>query len=72
MIQFRITASSTFDIKDHSLIVGVEYEQRFDRSYSIGARGLWTLMRLLQNDAIRELDLNNPMLPTITEYSKTP
>ena len=59
--QFRITASSTFDIKDHSLIVGVEYEQRFDRSYSIGARGLWTLMRLLQNDAIRELDLNNPI-----------
>ena len=59
--QFRITASSTFDIKDHSLIVGVEYEQRFDRSYSIGARGLWTLMRLLQNDAIRELDLNNPV-----------
>ena len=59
--QFRITASSTFDIKDHSLIVGVEYEQRFDRSYSIGASGLWTLMRLLQNDAIRELDLNNPI-----------
>jgi len=59
--QFRITASSTFDIKDHSLIVGVEYEQRFDRSYSIGARGLRTLMRLLQNDAIRELDLNNPV-----------
>jgi len=58
--QFRITASSTFDIKDHSLIVGVEYEQRFDRSYSIAATGLWTLMRLLQNDAIRELDLNNP------------
>jgi hypothetical protein len=57
--QFRITASSTFDIKDHSLIVGVEYEQRFDRSYSLGARGVWTLMRLLQNDAIRELDLNN-------------
>jgi len=58
--QFRITASSTFDIKDHSLIVGVEYEQRFDRSYSVGATGLWTLMRLLQNDAIRELDLNRP------------
>jgi len=59
--QFRITASSTFDIKDHSLIVGVEYEQRFDRSYSLGASGLWTLMRLLQNDAIRELDLDNPI-----------
>ncbi|MEY2963812.1 MAG: hypothetical protein RL754_1073 [Bacteroidota bacterium] len=59
--QFRITASSTFDIKDHSLIVGVEYEQRFDRAWSLGATGLWTLMRLLQNDAIRELDLNNPV-----------
>ncbi len=59
--QFRITASSTFDIKGHSLIVGVEYEQRFDRSYSLGATGLWTLMRLLQNDAI-EVDLNNPLL----------
>ena len=59
--QFRITASSTFDIKDHSLIVGVEYEQRFDRSYNVRATGLWTLMRLLQNDAIRELDLNNPI-----------
>lgn len=59
--QFRITASSTFDIKDHSLIVGFEYEQRFDRSWNLGATGLWTLMRLLQNDAIRELDLNNPI-----------
>jgi len=59
--QFRITASSTFDIKKHSLIVGFEYEQRTDRSYSVGATGLWTLMRLLQNDAIRELDRNNPI-----------
>jgi outer membrane receptor protein involved in Fe transport len=59
--QFRITASSTFDIGDHALIVGVEYEQRFDRSYGLGTTGLWTLMRLLQNDAIRELDLNNPV-----------
>lgn len=59
--QFRLTASSTFEIKDHALIVGVEYEQRFDRAWSLGTSGLWTLMRLLQNDAIRELDLNNPI-----------
>ena len=59
--QFRITASSTFDIKDHSLVVGFEYEQRFDRSWGLGATGIWTLMRLLQNDAIKELDLNNPI-----------
>ncbi len=59
--QFRVTASTTFDIKDHSLIVGLEYEQRVDRGYSVGANGLWTQMRLLQNDAIRELDTRNPI-----------
>lgn len=59
--QFRITASSAFEIKNHQILVGVEYEQRFDRSWSLGAGGLWTLMRLLQNDAIKELDLNNPI-----------
>lgn len=59
--QFRLTASTNFDIKDHSLIMGLEYEQRIDRGYVINAQGLWTLMRLLQNDAIRQLDRNNPI-----------
>lgn len=59
--QFRVTANTTFDVKDHSLILGFEYEQRFDRSFGVGAQGLWTLMRLLQNDAIRELDRTNPI-----------
>ena len=59
--QFRVTATTTFDISDHSLIVGLIYEQRVDRGYGVGAQGLWTQMRLLQNDAIRELDLSNPI-----------
>jgi outer membrane receptor protein involved in Fe transport len=59
--QFRITGSTTFDIKDHSLIFGFEYEQRFDRSFSVGGPGLWPLMRLLQNDHINEFDFDNPM-----------
>lgn len=59
--QFRITASTNFDIKGHSLIAGMEYEQRFDRAFSASGGGLWTLMRGLQNDAIRELDLSNPL-----------
>lgn len=59
--QFRVSANTTFDIKDHSLILGLIYEQRIDRGYSVGASGLWTLMRLLQNDAIRELDRSNPV-----------
>lgn len=59
--QFRITGSTTFDIKEHSLIAGFEYEQRFDRSFSVGGPGLWPLMRLLQNDHINEFDLDNPI-----------
>jgi hypothetical protein len=59
--QFRLTANTTFSIKGHDLILGLEYEQRIDRSFRVGATGLWTLMRLLQNDAIRELDRNNPI-----------
>ncbi len=60
--QYRITASTNFDIKGHSLIAGLEYEQRFDRSFGVASAALWTLMRNLQNDHMRELDLENPIL----------
>ncbi|MDG1220642.1 MAG: TonB-dependent receptor [Schleiferiaceae bacterium] len=60
--QFRITASTSFDLRGHSLTAGLEYEQRTDRSFGVAARGLWTLMRGLQNDQMRELDLDNPNL----------
>ncbi|MCT4623154.1 MAG: carboxypeptidase regulatory-like domain-containing protein [Schleiferiaceae bacterium] len=59
--QFRLTANSTFNIKDHSLIVGIEFEQRTDRAFNVSGNGLWQRMRLLQNDAIRELDIANPI-----------
>ena len=62
--QFRVTASTNFDIKDHSLIVGLEYEQRSDRAYSLAATGLWTQMRLLQNQPNQQLDLANPIFVT--------
>ena len=60
--QFRVTASTSFDIKDHSLIVGFEYEQRTDRSYALNATGLWERMRALQNSPNSQLDLDNPLL----------
>jgi outer membrane receptor protein involved in Fe transport len=60
--QFRITASTNFDIGAHSLIAGLEYEQRFDRSFAVAGRSLWTLMRNLQNDHMKELDTDNPIL----------
>ncbi len=59
--QFRLTANSTFNIDNHSLIVGIEFEQRVDRGWNVSGNGLWTQMRLLQNDAIRELDIANPI-----------
>ena len=59
--QFRLTASSNFDIDDHSLIIGFEYEKRTDRAYSLNATGLWTQMRLLQNRPNQELDLSKPI-----------
>lgn len=62
--QFRVTASTNFDIKDHSLILGFEYEQRIDRGYSLSPTALWSQARLLQNRPNSELDLNNPILLT--------
>lgn len=58
--QFRVTAAANFDIKDHSLVMGIEYEQRNDRAYNLDASGLWTQMRLLQNRPNQDLDLANP------------
>lgn len=60
--QFRVTASTSFDVKDHSLIVGFEYEQRTDRSYALDATNLWTRMRALQNAPNTQLDLSNPLM----------
>lgn len=65
--QFRVTASTNFDIKDHSLIMGFEYEQRIDRAYSLGASGLWNNMRLLQNRPNSQLDLENP-IPVFDQF----
>lgn len=58
--QFRVTASTSFDIKDHSIIVGAEYEQRTSRAYSLDATGLWSQARLFQNQPNQELDVDNP------------
>ena len=60
--QFRITASTNFDIGGHSLIAGLEYEQRFDRNFNVAGTALWLLMRNLQNDHMKELDTENPIL----------
>lgn len=60
--QFRLSASTSFDINDHSLILGFEYEQRNDRAYALDATNLWIRMRQFQNQPNTELDLENPIL----------
>lgn len=52
--QFRVSAQGSASIKDHSLKIGFEYEQRTDKFYSVAPRGLWTLGRGLVNDQIEQ------------------
>ncbi len=54
--QFRISASGNADINNHAITLGFEYEQRFDRTYSIAPTSLWTIARNLTNSHIEQLD----------------
>lgn len=58
--QFRVTGSGSVNIGDHSLSLGFEYEQRFDRGWqtSVGPISLWTVARQYTNFHITELDKN--------------
>jgi len=58
--QFRVVGSGSADIKNHSIILGFEYEQRVDRVYSVAPVGLWGLAYQLANRHNTQLDLNNP------------
>lgn len=65
--QFRVTGSGSINIGDHSISLGFEYEQRWDRGWTNGTTtggggngpiGIWTIARQLANNHIRELDVN--------------
>ena len=61
--QFRVTGSGAVNIGDHSITIGFEYEQRYDRGFTAGANGpigLWTLARQLTNTHINKIDGTNP------------
>lgn len=46
----------SFDVKDHAIELGYQFEQSISQSFSVGATGLWTLMRQKANLHIKELD----------------
>jgi hypothetical protein len=54
--QFRVTGSGSINLNDHSISLGFEYEQRWDRSWSVAPIGLWTIARQYMNNHILELD----------------
>lgn len=67
--QFRVTGSGSVNIGDHSISLGFEFEQRFDRGWTSGTAtngstngpiGIWTIARQLANFHITELDFSSP------------
>lgn len=61
MSEFSVAPRSNPKAK-HDLQFGMTFEQQFRRSYSIGANGLWQLMRLLQNRQFTGLNDTLPIL----------
>ncbi len=60
--QFRITSSFSFDYKNHALMLGMEFDQRDNRGYSVTPADLWTRARQLANQHNTSLDLANPFI----------
>lgn len=52
--QFRVMATGSFDIKNHSIKLGFEYEQRTDAYVGYAPRGLWQIARLRQNSHLAQ------------------
>jgi hypothetical protein len=50
--QFSVKAQGEADIKQHSIAIGLEYEQRNDRYYNVLPTGLWQYARQMGNNNI--------------------
>lgn len=71
--QFRITGSGSVNVGDHSISLGFEYEQRWDRGWGSGDNGpigLWSLARLYANSHLTELDKTNPHVVNFGSYQQ--
>lgn len=54
LTQFRVMATGSFDVKNHSISLGFEYEQRKDSYVGYAPRGLWTLTRQYANSHLAQ------------------
>ncbi|MCJ8291447.1 MAG: carboxypeptidase regulatory-like domain-containing protein [Crocinitomicaceae bacterium] len=77
--QFRVTGSGSVNIGDHSLSLGFEYEQRWDRGWTAGTNtngggngpiGIWTIARQLMNFHITELDTSAAFVTDSGSYKR--
>jgi len=58
---FRLTSNFTADIKNHSIVVGVEFDQRDERGFSVQTGALWNTMRQLANMHNQNVDTSSLM-----------
>jgi hypothetical protein len=66
--QARFTAMGSADIGKHNIQVGIEYEQRTDRGYSVNPNDLWSLMRLLGNQKLVGVDSSTQYITTQNNF----
>lgn len=59
-----LQAKASADVLGHEIEVGFQYDQMWQSSYSVGAYGIWTLMRDNANRHILEMDFDNPIYET--------
>ncbi len=60
--QTRLTLNGSADLGDHAMSLGIEFEQRTDRSYSLAPVGIWERMRNLANSHIDVIDPDSGVL----------
>ena len=63
--QFQIIPGGKSDKSRHSISLGVWYEQRTNRSYTLAPAGLWTVGRQLANQRIPSVDPTNRVIDSI-------
>jgi hypothetical protein len=60
--QFRVAAMGAFDIKNHSISLGFEYEQRNDAFVGYSPYRLWEITRQYANNHLEQQDRENPLI----------
>jgi hypothetical protein len=71
--QIRLTGSGSINIGGHSLSLGFELEQRFDRGFrsgELGPIGLWQVARQMMNSHITNRDFNRPTWENYGSYQR--